>query len=517
MPHSCVEHSLGGINVTRAGFWGEKLVRLQTFVDRLGLCVLVEGEGLDSEVRWVHASELADPARYLTGGELLLVAGTNLSIDDCEDYVARLKVGGVVALGFGATPIFDSPPAWLVRACAAQGLALVGVPPDVPFVSISHLFYEELVATETRSLRQMSDSHRRIIKAATGPDPILAVIHEVAASLDAWVVLIDRNLNRQWESSDLPVPHEVVQALMTVSASNRPTSVALASPDNHVEVQWVAGPARTGYAIAVGKPVGFTAMDRAIVDTATSALPLLFSDPQRWPIGDLGSCAVRIALEPDRAGPSLSRLLGDPSDGAWRVIVGECGKFGAHSTDDRLRGLADLLETPLVDVQGDAFVAIVTADADADADADELRKRLDKAKTICGVSSAMPWWQIAAAHAEARQMRGTAQRRLCTVVAGPAKGRLAAMLTTDKTRTFSRAILAPITADQRRANELLKTLRSWLANHGSWDRTATALGVHRNTVRHRLAQVEHLIERDLSDPDVRMELWFALQWTNTVT
>jgi DNA-binding PucR family transcriptional regulator len=177
--------------------------------------------------------------------------------------------------------------------------------------------------------------------------------------------------------------------------------------------------------------------------------------------------------------------------------------------------LADLLETPLVDVQGDAFVAIVTADADADAD--ELRKRLDKAKTICGVSSAMPWWQIAAAHAEARQMRGTAQRRLCTVVAGPAKGRLAAMLTTDKTRTFSRAILAPITADQRRANELLKTLRSWLANHGSWDRTATALGVHRNTVRHRLAQVEHLIERDLSDPDVRMELWFALQWTNTVT
>jgi hypothetical protein len=145
-------------------------------------------------------------------------------------------------------------------------------------------------------------------------------------------------------------------------------------------------------------------MDRAIVGTATSALPLLFSDPQRWPIGDLGSCAVRIALEPERAGPSLSRLLGDPSDRAWRVIVGECGKFSAHCTDDRLRGLADLLDTPLVDVQGDEFVAIVAANADAD----ELRKRLDKAKTICGVSSAMPWWW---ARRRVKPSRGTDTHR----------------------------------------------------------------------------------------------------------
>jgi DNA-binding PucR family transcriptional regulator len=55
-------------------------------------------------------------------------------------------------------------------------------------------------------------------------------------------------------------------------------------------------------------------------------------------------------------------------------------------------------------------------------------------------------------------------------------------------------------------------LRTWLTLHGSWDRTAAALHVHRNTVRHRLARVGELLDVDLQDPGVRMELWFALHW-----
>lgn len=56
-----------------------------------------------------------------------------------------------------------------------------------------------------------------------------------------------------------------------------------------------------------------------------------------------------------------------------------------------------------------------------------------------------------------------------------------------------------------------ETLRAWLAHHGSWDRTAAALGIHRNTVRQRVARCAVLLERDPDDPDVRMELWFALR------
>jgi DNA-binding PucR family transcriptional regulator len=69
------------------------------------------------------------------------------------------------------------------------------------------------------------------------------------------------------------------------------------------------------------------------------------------------------------------------------------------------------------------------------------------------------------------------------------------------------ALLAPLAGRP----ELAETLRNWLALHGSWDRTAVALEVHRNTVRQRIARCAALLDTDLDDPDVRMELWFALR------
>ncbi|MEU9037218.1 helix-turn-helix domain-containing protein, partial [Streptomyces sp. NPDC048352] len=72
-------------------------------------------------------------------------------------------------------------------------------------------------------------------------------------------------------------------------------------------------------------------------------------------------------------------------------------------------------------------------------------------------------------------------------------------------RAHAEALLAPL------APALRDTLRGWLAHHGSWDRSAAALGVHRNTVRQRVARCASLLDRDLDDPDTRMELWFALR------
>jgi DNA-binding PucR family transcriptional regulator len=38
------------------------------------------------------------------------------------------------------------------------------------------------------------------------------------------------------------------------------------------------------------------------------------------------------------------------------------------------------------------------------------------------------------------------------------------------------------------------------------------LGVHRNSVRHRIAHVERLLGRDLGTADARASLWLALAW-----
>lgn len=482
------------------------MVQIGDFVDRLGLRVLVEGDGLDRPVRWVHVSELDDPTPFLSGGEFLLMTGTNLALDQCTDYVRRLRDTGVAALGLGLRPVFDATPVELVDACRELGQTLLELPADVPFMSVSRLLYEELVAEETRALKRMSDSHRLLIRAATGPDPIRAVIGEVATALDAWVTLVDHNTHRRWDTTDRPPADDVARALRTVGASGRPTSFGLVSPQGHVEVQWVAGPAPTGYAIAVGKPTTFSPMDRAIVGIATSALPLLFGDPQRWPVGDLGAAALSLALRADTAGERFGRLFGVAAGTGWLVVVGGYGNVDGRAREDRFRALSDLLATPLVDVSGEEFVAVLAAPEDTE----RLRDLLDGMATVAGIGGPVPWDRLVDAHTEARRARATAVARRSTVVASSAGGRLAAALSPDSARAFADSVLAPLSTHP----ELLVTLRAWLANHGGWDRTAAVLGVHRNTVRHRLGLVERLLGQDLADPDVRMELWFALRWAD---
>ncbi|NUQ96832.1 MAG: helix-turn-helix domain-containing protein, partial [Streptomyces sp.] len=84
---------------------------------------------------------------------------------------------------------------------------------------------------------------------------------------------------------------------------------------------------------------------------------------------------------------------------------------------------------------------------------------------------------------------------------------LADLVPSEEAAAHARTLLAPIAGTPA----LTETLRTWLSLHGSWDRTAVALSVHRNTVRQRIARCAALLDTDLDDPDVRMELWFALR------
>lgn len=82
---------------------------------------------------------------------------------------------------------------------------------------------------------------------------------------------------------------------------------------------------------------------------------------------------------------------------------------------------------------------------------------------------------------------------------------LAGLVGEAEARAHAEALLGPLSPALR------ETLRGWLAHHGNWDRSAAALGVHRNTVRQRVTRATELLDLNLDDPDVRMELWFALR------
>lgn len=64
--------------------------------------------------------------------------------------------------------------------------------------------------------------------------------------------------------------------------------------------------------------------------------------------------------------------------------------------------------------------------------------------------------------------------------------------------------------DAQRGTDLVATLRAFLEHNGHWESAAAALGVHRHTLRNRVARAEELLEVDLGSAHVRAELLLAL-------
>ena len=62
---------------------------------------------------------------------------------------------------------------------------------------------------------------------------------------------------------------------------------------------------------------------------------------------------------------------------------------------------------------------------------------------------------------------------------------------------------------------LVETLRSFLAHHGSQVQVSADLGVHRNTVRSRVRQIEQALGRSLAEPQTRVDAWIALRSRET--
>jgi purine catabolism regulator len=74
-------------------------------------------------------------------------------------------------------------------------------------------------------------------------------------------------------------------------------------------------------------------------------------------------------------------------------------------------------------------------------------------------------------------------------------------------------LLAPLLAlEPERRDSLLGILRAWLGENGSWDATAKATGLHRNSVRRQIGIIAELLGLDLNQAQARAELWIALQY-----
>lgn len=158
--------------------------------DALGLRLLGGEDELDRTVRGVMTTDLRDPSRYLSGGELVLTGlAWRRDADDSEPFVRILAQAGVAALAAGEAELGDVPED-LVQACARHRLPLFAVHESVAFATITEHVVRQVSGERAGDLAAVVDRHRRMMTsgpAGGGPDVVLDLLG-TDLDLRAWVL-----------------------------------------------------------------------------------------------------------------------------------------------------------------------------------------------------------------------------------------------------------------------------------------------------------------------------------------
>ncbi|MFI6012102.1 PucR family transcriptional regulator [Streptomyces sp. NPDC051243] len=158
--------------------------------DALGLKLLGGEDELDRTVRGVMTTDLRDPSRYLSGGELVLTGlAWRRNAADSDPFVHLLVQNGVVALAAGEAELGDVPED-LVVACARHRLPLFAVHESVAFATITEHVVRQVSGERAGDLAAVVDRHRRMMTsgpAGGGPDVVLDLLGS-DLDLRAWVL-----------------------------------------------------------------------------------------------------------------------------------------------------------------------------------------------------------------------------------------------------------------------------------------------------------------------------------------
>ncbi|MFF3560281.1 PucR family transcriptional regulator [Streptomyces sp. NPDC002574] len=495
----------------------------------LKLTALAGGDHADAAtVRWVHTSELDDPAPYLEGGELLLTTGLKLDMgspDALAQYVTRLARAGVVGLGFGVGLSHETVPEALVEAAEAHGLPLLEVPRKTPFIAISKAVSAAIAAEQYQAVTAGFEAQRELTRAALAPDGTSALLARLAAHLNGWAALYDASgavvaAAPDWAGRRAARLAGEVDRLRGKPA---PASAAVAGPagtEDRVQLQSLGTGRRPRGFLAVGTEERLDTSARYIVHAAVALLTLSLEQSRTLQDTEqrLGGALLRMLLvgEAEHARTVAGRLYGGLLEAPVRVLVAEPAETAVEAVGllaERVEAASLRSAEPVLAVR-DGNRLTVLASADGAVLAAALAALDSDDDLVAGLSAAVGSAAVPAAHEQAGRALAVARRRGRSLVEHDevGSGSVLPLLSEDAVRAFSDGLLRPLREhDATARGDLVASLHAWLSRHGQWDAAAADLGVHRHTLRYRMRRVEEILGRSLDDPDVRMELWLALK------
>lgn len=481
----------------------------------LGLTIVAGAAGADRVVSWAHPIELLDPTRWLSGGELVMTTGLTLptDADGLRAYVTRLSDAGVAALAIDTGTTLSEIPAAIVEAADQLDFAVLRVPKRTPFIAVSRAVIDDLAADQVRTVTQVVDNQERLARAAARGG-LVALVETLSGQLDATVTVVDRSgglLAHAGPIADLPAR---LTARLTAENGRITGSRALADDDAVITINPLPPSGDPHGYLGVAADAALDTAGRLLVGHAVSLLSLEMSKPTGILDAELRLRIAALALL--RSGGTLdhrlARQLGFPHDAevsALFVAAENCASVIRRTLDES--GTAYLVE-PLDNgvalvISSDAVVRVGPFLAAA-------CRRATGRRTPVGVGRSGPLSTVRDGLGQA-QAAARANRSDDAVRHIDAVSTLALLLGGDpdsaKALIDSSGLSAVHEHDRVHGTSLFDTLRAYLTYSGQWDTSASAVGVHRHTMRNRMRKIAEVTGRDVDDPQHRAELWLAMQ------
>jgi PucR family transcriptional regulator, purine catabolism regulatory protein len=496
----------------------------------LGLVAVAGESGMDRPIRWAHTSELPDPTRWLSGGELLLTTGIALKGTPAHQraYIRRLVKADVAGLGFGVGFGFEEVPAPVVRVADREGFPVLEVPYPVPFIAITKAVAAKLTEDRLGELQLSVEVHEKLSHLAADGGGPADLLEEMAGLTSGWAYLFgprgETVARATSPNARAPAAGDVWAALPPgVLHSRGPvTSSTLGAEGSSIAVAVTAGRRQEGV-LVLGKSSRLDARDRIAVRHGATVLGLSLAarravvEAERRIAGDL----LADAVEGELVGELLERrleLIGFERQTDLTVMV-------VQPSDEDGEGLYELaveLESAARARSGRARsavvgdrIALVVDETRAGELAESLLEEVTAGRATAarlGIGESAP----------ARELRRSYLTALLALRSAPSQVRIASprdlgsygLLLGSQPRPvlegFVHSILGPLMdRDAQRSSHLVESVRAFVACGGRWEEGARELGVHRHTLRYRINQAQELIERDLNSPEDRMEVWLA--------
>ncbi|QEA27163.1 PucR family transcriptional regulator [Microbacterium sp. PI-1] len=465
---------------------------------------------LDRPLRWVHSSDLADPTPFLSEDLALLTTGTQFDeAVGIDTYVGRLADRGVLGLGFGTEVHRSGVPDELVTACATHGMPLFTVPYRTPFIAVARA-HSEAIAAQAYARRSWAlDTQRALALAALRPSGLDATIAELGRRLEVWAGMFDAAgtvvASHPRDRLDTEVRDALGERVMEILTRGLEAGQSLVLGE-HTFMLFTVG--RGGHLRGV-IALAIDALDpeaRSVVTSVIAMAGLAMEQSEQ-----LARSRRRLHAQ------LLGSLLADDPGLARRVLgsMPPAPVVVAVAADAPAGPLADWWERNRVE-HGTAVFLAESEDGVTMCLSVGDESLLDEAAARfgirIGVSEPEGYSSFSRAHAQAltalRQQGTHGVARYADTVGS----RILTALATDEARLVAESRLAPIREhDARTDAELERSLRTWLEHDAKAESAAIALGVHRHTLRSRIAHAGALLDIDLSTFPARAELWTILQ------